>query len=200
MNDTTIKDPAFRVLHTMLRVSDMDRSVDFYTRLLGMRVLEQRQHKKNQFTQTYLGYCEADRGAVIELVFNWTGDEPIILGSAFGHIAIGVYGITALCAKLTEEGVKMPRPPSTSAMAKTSSPSSKTQMDIASSSWSRSARKDRGRKGNGDGGRLKQRVRIGERGRGGACDRPRKRGGPPRRQGGSSRPLDPNSRWANYGV
>jgi lactoylglutathione lyase len=113
MNDTTIENPPFRVLHAMLRVSDMDRSVDFYTRLLGMRVLEQRQHKKNQFTQTYLGYCEADRGAVIELVFNWTGDEPIILGSAFGHIAIGVYGITALCAKLTEEGVKMPRPPST---------------------------------------------------------------------------------------
>ncbi|MGO9772308.1 MAG: lactoylglutathione lyase [Roseiarcus sp.] len=113
MNNTAIEDPAFCVLHTMLRVGDMDRSVDFYTRLLGMRVLEQRQHKKNQFTQTYLGYCEADRGAVLELVFNWSGNEPIVLGSAFGHIAIGVYGISALCAKLTEAGVKMPRPPST---------------------------------------------------------------------------------------
>jgi len=113
MNDATIGDPMFRVLHAMFRVSDMDRSVDFYTRLLGMRVLEQRQHKKNQFTQTYLGYCEADHGAVLELVFNWSGDESIVLGSAFGHIAIGVYGITALCAKLVEEGVKMPRPPST---------------------------------------------------------------------------------------
>ncbi len=113
MNDTAMEDSAFRVLHTMLRVGDMDRSVDFYTRLLGMRVLEQRQHKKNQFTQTYLGYCEAEHGAVLELVFNWSGDEPIVLGSAFGHIAIGVYGITALCAKLAKEGAKMPRPPST---------------------------------------------------------------------------------------
>ena len=113
MNDTAIQDPAFRVLRTMLRVSDMDRSVDFYTRLLGMRALEQRQHKKNRFTQTYLGYCEADDGAALELVFNWSGDEPIVLGSAFGRIAIGVYGITALCAKLAKEGVKMPRPPST---------------------------------------------------------------------------------------
>ena len=113
MNDTAIGEPAFRVLHTMLRVSDMDRSIDFYTRLMGMRVLEQRQHKKNQFTQTYLGYCEADRGAVLELVFNWSSDEPIAHGAGFGHIAIGVYGITALCKRLAAEGVKMPRPPST---------------------------------------------------------------------------------------
>jgi len=113
MNDTAIGEPAFRVLHTMLRVSDMDRSIDFYTRLLGMRVLEQRQHKKNQFTQTYLGYCEADCGAVLELVFNWSSDERIAHGGGFGHIAIGVYGITALCERLAAEGVKMPRPPST---------------------------------------------------------------------------------------
>jgi lactoylglutathione lyase len=103
----------FRILHTMLRVSDLERSIDFYTRLLGMRVLSQRDHKKNQFTQAYLGYGNESEGAVIELVSNWSQDEPLVLGSAFGHIAIGVYGINALCGRLVEEGVNIPRPPST---------------------------------------------------------------------------------------
>lgn len=108
-----MQEPAFRVLHTMLRVSDMEKSLDFYTRLLGMRVLSQREHKKNRFTQAYVGYGEAEQSAVLELVCNWIQDEPIELGSAFGHIAIGVYGITALCDSLAAEGFKLPRPPST---------------------------------------------------------------------------------------
>jgi lactoylglutathione lyase len=107
-----MSDSRFRILHTMLRVGDMERSVDFYTRLMGMRVLEQRQHKKNRFTQTYLGYGEASDGAVIELVANWIQDEPLSLGTAFGHIAIGVYGVRSLCERLAAENVPMPRPPS----------------------------------------------------------------------------------------
>ncbi|PWC42397.1 lactoylglutathione lyase [Azospirillum sp. TSO22-1] len=107
----------FRLLHAMLRVSDMERSLDFYTRLLGMRVLQQREHKKNQFTQAYLGYgAEGDdplasASMVVELVANWTQEEPYSHGSAFGHIAIGVTGITALCDRLAAEGVPVPRPP-----------------------------------------------------------------------------------------
>lgn len=101
----------FRLLHTMLRVSDMDRSVDFYTRLLGMRVVEQREHKKNQFTQVYLGYGEGDATTVLELVFNWMRDDPYKKGDAFGHIAVGVRGIGSLCRRLAAEGVVMPRPP-----------------------------------------------------------------------------------------
>ncbi len=107
-----MSDSSFRVLHTMLRVTDMERSVDFYTRLLGMRVLEQREHKKNRFTQTYLGYCDAADGPILELVSNWVQDEPLEIGTAFGHIAIGVYGVRALCDRLSAEGVPMPRPPS----------------------------------------------------------------------------------------
>jgi lactoylglutathione lyase len=107
-----MSDSHFRILHTMLRVSDMERSVDFYTRLLGMRVLEQREHKKNRFTQTYLRYCEAAEGPVIELVSNWVQDELLEIGTAFGHIAIGIYGVRALCDHLSAEGVPMPRPPS----------------------------------------------------------------------------------------
>jgi len=108
-----MQQPSNRILHTMLRVSHMEKSLDFYTRLLGMRVLSQREHKKNKFTQAYVGYDEPENAAVIELVFNWMQDEPIELGSAFGHIAIGVCGITALCETLAAEGFKIPRPPST---------------------------------------------------------------------------------------
>ncbi len=102
---------SFHLMHAMLRVSDMDRAIDFYTRLLGMQVLEMRDHKKNQFTQAYLGYGDTPTRMQIELVFNWSGDEPISHGNSFGHIAIGVRGITALCDHLAAEGVPMPRPP-----------------------------------------------------------------------------------------
>ncbi len=99
----------FHLRHAMLRVADMERAIDFYTRLLGMTVLERREHKKNQFTQAYLGY--GDGGMTIELVFNWSHEEPIVPGNGFGHIAIEVSGITALCDRLQAEGVPMPRPP-----------------------------------------------------------------------------------------
>lgn len=108
----------FRLLHAMLRVSDMERSLDFYVGRLGMRVLQQREHKKNQFTQVYVGYGDAIENPldassmVIELVANWTREEPYEQGSAFGHIAIAVpTGLTALCERLAAEGVPVPRPP-----------------------------------------------------------------------------------------
>ncbi len=103
----------FRILHTMRGVTDMERSVDFYTRLLGMRVQAQREHRKNQFTQTYLGYGEAcdGNGPALELVFNWARETPYEAGESFGHIAIAVNGIAKLCRRLEAEGVVMPRPP-----------------------------------------------------------------------------------------
>lgn len=112
-----MSEPRFRLLHAMLRVSDMERSLDFYTRHLGMKVLQQREHKKNQFTQVYLGYGEPgdpleSPQMVIELVQNWTQEEPYSHGGAFGHIAVCVdRGLTALCDQLAAEGVPVPRPP-----------------------------------------------------------------------------------------
>lgn len=106
-----VQNDGFRLLHAMLRVTDMEKSVDFYTRLLGMQVLEIREHKKNQFTQTYLGYGAGWAGMALELVFNWSDDEPYERGTAFGHIAIAVTEITALCDRLAAEGVPLPRPP-----------------------------------------------------------------------------------------
>ena len=75
----------FRLAHAMLRVSDIDRSVDFYTRLLGMRLLERRDHKKNQFSQAYLGYGEGFAQMAIELVFNWAREEPTSRATPWPH-------------------------------------------------------------------------------------------------------------------
>ncbi|PWB83822.1 MAG: lactoylglutathione lyase [Methylocystaceae bacterium] len=108
---TPVDASEFRLLHAMLRVADLDRSIDFYTRYLGMQVLERREHKKNMFSQAYLGYGGGYSGMTIELVANWMQDEPYVVGDAFGHIAIGVENITRLCDRLAASGVPMPRPP-----------------------------------------------------------------------------------------
>ena len=109
---TALDTSGFRLMHTMLRVRDLERSLDFYTRLLGMQVLERRDHKKNQFSQAYLGYGEGFGQMVLELVANWTREEPYAVGKSFGHIAIQVSGITALCERLKAAGTSIPRPPS----------------------------------------------------------------------------------------
>jgi lactoylglutathione lyase len=100
----------FRLAHVMLRVADIDRAIAFYAGQLGMRVLERREHQKNQFTQAYLGYGD-DRGMIIELVFNWMRDTPYEAGESYGHIAIEVDGIVALCNRLSAAGVPLPRLP-----------------------------------------------------------------------------------------
>ncbi len=101
----------FRLLHTMLRVGDLERSLAFYVDLLGMTVLERREHKKNQFSQVYLGYGGGFRQMTLELVFNWSREGPYAPGESFGHLAIAVSGITRLCDRLAAAGVPMPRPP-----------------------------------------------------------------------------------------
>jgi lactoylglutathione lyase len=109
--DAAVDCSDFQLLHAMFRVADLDRSVAFYTEKLGMRLLDRREHKKNQFSQAYLGYGAASAGMTLELVSNWQREEPYVLGDAFGHIAIGVKNITRLCALLAVAGVPMPRPP-----------------------------------------------------------------------------------------
>jgi lactoylglutathione lyase len=100
----------FQLLHAMLRVADLDRSVAFYTERLGMKVLERREHKKNQFSQAYLGYGDG-AGMQIELVSNWQRETPYEAGDAFGHIAIAVKNIQRLCDRLAAAGVPLPRAP-----------------------------------------------------------------------------------------
>ena len=101
----------FRFLHTMIRVLDLDKSLDFYTRLLGMKVLRKRDVPAGKYSLAFVGYGEERSSSVIELTYNWDQKEPYQLGSAFGHLAIGVKDIYAVCEKLKAEGVKIPRPP-----------------------------------------------------------------------------------------
>ena len=109
--EETVDSSRFRMMHAMLRVADLDRSIAFYTEQLGMRVIDRREHKKNQFSQAYLGFGDDAKAMQLELVFNWTREEPYTRGDGFGHVAIEVTGITALCNRLSAAGVPMPRPP-----------------------------------------------------------------------------------------
>jgi len=100
-----------RLLHTMIRVKDLDRSIDFYTRHLGMKVLRQKDYEGGRFTNTFVGYGDEDAHTVIEMTHNWDQAEPYSHGSGFGHLAVGVPDIYETCRQLEAEGVKIPRPP-----------------------------------------------------------------------------------------
>ena len=106
MTDTS----KFRILHTMIRVKDMDKSIDFYTRLLGMSLMRRKDYASGEFTLAFVGYGDEKESAVIELTHNWGQETPYNLGSGFGHLAIGVPDIYGTCESLEKEGVKIPRP------------------------------------------------------------------------------------------
>ena len=101
----------FRLLHTMIRVLDLDKSIDFYTRLLGMQLLRRQDYPSGKFTLAFVGYGDEKDHAVIELTHNWDQVEPYQIGTAFGHLAVGVPDIYGTCSALAKEGVKIPRPP-----------------------------------------------------------------------------------------
>ena len=96
----------FRMLHTMIRVLDLDKSIDFYTRLLGMNLLRRTDYEGGRFTLAFVGYGDEKANTVIELTHNWDQTEPYTIGSGFGHLAIGVPDIYGTCEKLAAEGVK----------------------------------------------------------------------------------------------
>jgi lactoylglutathione lyase len=99
-----------RMLHTMLRVFDLEKSLDFYSRLLGMEVLRKREVPEGRYTLAFVGYGEEAANTVIELTYNWDQKEPYAIGTAFGHLAIGVPDVYATCEKLGKAGVKITRP------------------------------------------------------------------------------------------
>jgi lactoylglutathione lyase len=100
-----------RLLHTMIRVRDLDRSLDFYVRLCGMRLLRRSDYPDGKFTLAFVGYQDESQGAVLELTHNWDRAEPYTVGDAWGHLALGVADIYGTCARLAAEGVPVPRPP-----------------------------------------------------------------------------------------
>jgi lactoylglutathione lyase len=99
-----------RILHTMLRVGDLQRSVRFYTEVLGMKLLRTTERPEQKYSLAFVGYDTEERSAVIELTYNY-GVERYEMGGAFGHIAIGVPDVTGACAKVRGAGGKVTREP-----------------------------------------------------------------------------------------
>lgn len=99
-----------RILHTMLRVGDLDRSIEFYTQVLGMNLIRKRDNEQYRYTLAFLGYGEESEGAVIELTYNWDTDH-YDLGSGYGHIAIGCNDIYKTCDTIQHSGGVISRAP-----------------------------------------------------------------------------------------
>jgi lactoylglutathione lyase len=99
-----------RLLHTMLRVRDLDRSLHFYCELLGMKLLRRKDFSGGAFTLAFVGYGDESETAVLELTHNWDGRD-YELGTAFGHLALGVDRIRERCDSLRAQGVKVVREP-----------------------------------------------------------------------------------------
>jgi lactoylglutathione lyase len=97
-----------RVLHTMIRVGDLDRSINFYTEVLGMRLLRKKDYPDGKFTLAFVGYGPESEQAVIELTHNWD-TSTYDLGNGFGHIALAVEDAYAACAEIKQRGGKVVR-------------------------------------------------------------------------------------------
>ena len=99
-----------RLLHTMLRVGDMQRSIDFYTKSMGMQLLRTTDRPDQKYSLAFVGYADESQQAVIELTYNY-GVTSYDLGSGFGHIAIGVDDIHGTCERVKAAGALVTREP-----------------------------------------------------------------------------------------
>lgn len=97
-----------RLLHTMLRVGNLDASLKFYCELLGMKLLRQKDYPGGEFTLAFVGYGDESDHSVIELTHNW-GQDKYELGNAYGHIALGVDDIYSTCEQIKSQGGKVVR-------------------------------------------------------------------------------------------
>ena len=99
-----------RLLHTMLRVGDLERSLTFYTEVLGMSLLRRKDYPDGRFTLAFVGYGDESDTAVLELTHNWDTSSYEI-GTGYGHIALGVDDIQATCEAMAAKGGRVVRPP-----------------------------------------------------------------------------------------
>ncbi|HXV06870.1 MAG TPA: lactoylglutathione lyase [Burkholderiales bacterium] len=97
-----------RILHTMLRVGDLERSLAFYTQVLGMQLLRRRDYPDGKFTLAFVGYGDEEHDAVLELTYNW-GVDKYQLGNAYGHIAVEVDDARRACEEVKKRGGKVTR-------------------------------------------------------------------------------------------
>ena len=98
-----------RILHTMLRVGDLEKSIAFYTGVLGMRLLRRTDYPDGKFTLAFVGYDDEDRAAVLELTHNWD-TKSYEIGNGFGHIAVSVPDAYKACDEVKAKGGKVTRP------------------------------------------------------------------------------------------
>lgn len=99
-----------RLLHTMLRVGDLDKSIAFYTDVLGMKLLRRKDYPEGEFTLAFVGYGQEQDTAVIELTYNW-GVTSYELGTGYGHIALEVADVYKACETIRANGGKITREP-----------------------------------------------------------------------------------------
>lgn len=99
-----------RILHTMLRVGNLEQSLSFYCDVLGMKLLRRKDYPDGQFTLAFVGYGDEASNTVLELTHNWDV-ETYTLGNAYGHIALGVDDIYSACKAIEAKGGKVTRPP-----------------------------------------------------------------------------------------
>lgn len=97
-----------RILHTMIRVGDLKRSIDFYTRIMGMKLLRTSENPEYQYSLAFVGYSDESESSVIELTYNW-GRDKYDHGTAFGHIAIGVDDVAKMCEDVRQAGGRVTR-------------------------------------------------------------------------------------------
>jgi len=97
-----------RMLHTMLRIGNLEKSLEFYEKVLGMKLLRKHDYPEYEFSLAYLGYGDESETTVLELTHNW-GTESYDLGNAYGHIAIGVDDVYKACDKIKEMGGNVTR-------------------------------------------------------------------------------------------
>lgn len=99
-----------RLLHTMIRVGDLQRSIDFYTQVLGMRLLRRTDYPSGRFTNAFVGYDEESRAAVLELTHNWD-TQAYDMGTGFGHVAVEVDDAYKACDEVKKRGGRVTREP-----------------------------------------------------------------------------------------
>lgn len=99
-----------RILHTMLRVGDLDRSIAFYTDVLGMRLLRRKDYPEGRFTLAFVSYQDESEGAAIELTHNWD-TQKYDLGNGYGHVALAMDDVYAACDRIRAKGGKITREP-----------------------------------------------------------------------------------------
>lgn len=97
-----------RLLHTMLRVGNLEKSIEFYTKVMGMQLLRQKEYPKGEFTLAFLGYGNEEENTVLELTYNW-GVDSYDLGSGYGHIAVEVPDVYKAADAVKENGGKIIR-------------------------------------------------------------------------------------------